>query len=114
MRAGTVELPVRVLIDALPQGIDSRDGTLQVAEDSPHQMLGRVVLRAPAAFAMSRQEILEELQRVALEAGGNVVVLSFLGGDQDAAPGAVGYVLKSDLTQLDSRKTRPGKLPVEI
>jgi hypothetical protein len=108
------ELPVRVLIDALPEGIEAREGSLRVSEGSPHVLLGSVVLRAPGAFAMSREEIVEELKHLAMEAGGNIVVVSFLGGNQQEAPGATGYVLKSDLSQVDFRKSRPGKLPVEI
>lgn len=109
------ELPVRALIDALPEGIELKDGGLRVAEGAPHALLGRVVLRSPRAFAMTREELIEELQRLTLEAGGNVVALSFLGGDQDTSPGAVGYVLRSEQPSgTGALPTRPGKLPLEI
>jgi hypothetical protein len=105
---------VQVLVDTFPEGIELDGNNLRVKQDSPHAVLGRVSLAAPERSTLPREVLVEELQHLALEAGGNVVIMSFVGGDQESALGAVGYVLKSELSQLDPQKARSGKLPVEI
>jgi hypothetical protein len=41
-------------------------------------------------------------------------VMSFIGGTQDSAPGAAGYVLQSDLLRMNPEKNRTGKLPLQL
>lgn len=106
---------VKVLVDTLPEGIELKDGSIRSDAGSSHVILGRLVLKAPKLpGTMAREALVRELKYLAHEAGGNVVIMSFMGGDQELAEGAVGYVLKSNLSQLDPQKNRSGKLPMQL
>ncbi|NOJ56588.1 MULTISPECIES: hypothetical protein [Myxococcus] len=105
---------VKVLVDTFPEGVELVNGSIRTTDGAPHEILGKLSLRASSHGTLPREKLLEEAKQLARAAGGNVVIMSFVGGDQAEANGVVGYVLKSDLEHYNPKKSQSGKLSIEI
>jgi hypothetical protein len=61
-----------------------------------------------SSSAMSRQDLIEATKTLAWSAGANLVVLSYVGASTDEAVyGGVGFLLSTDLSTFDPKKTKP-------
>ncbi len=102
---------VVVLVEALPSGVELKDGQL-VSTDDTVELLGRFT--AVSAFREDEAAFIEELRVLGAAAGGNIVVVSFshMTEDQGMCHGGHGLVVRAP--NFNEKKVTRTKLPSEI
>lgn len=106
----TAEQTVVALVDTFPEGVQLKDG--HISSDSSIEILGHVA--AKTASPEYQTKLVHELKVLAMAAGGNVVVLSYIHGgeDQGECHGAAALILRAK--HFDPSRAFRGKLPLEI
>jgi len=98
---------VVVLVDTIPEGIESSTSGWRATR--PHALLGK--FRILYGSETDKDRVLDDVRRVVMASGGNMALISWLGGPQESTWGAAGVVIRYDLTRFDSSKAQSGKIP---
>jgi len=98
---------VVVLVDTLPEGIESSESGLR--STGPHVVLGKFSIRYKDE--REKTEVLDDIRLLAIAAGANMALISWTGGSQESASGVAGVTIRYDLSKFDSSKLQSGKIP---